>query len=113
MLFIFALPPSLSLSLSLFLPDLVDINQHLLNGIGVGHALLDRVCEVTSSHGLHSKLTGAGGGGCAITLLRPEAIRDLTHCGFECWETVIGAPGVSAHALPCLRAEVQKALQGS
>ncbi|XP_026541281.1 mevalonate kinase [Notechis scutatus] len=103
------------------LEDLVDINQHLLNGIGVGHALLDRVCEVTSCHGLHSKLTGAGGGGCAITLLRPgtapsaveDAIRDLTQCGFECWETVIGAPGVSAHALPCLRAEVQKALQGS
>uniref|UniRef100_A0A8C5T0K3 Mevalonate kinase n=1 Tax=Laticauda laticaudata TaxID=8630 RepID=A0A8C5T0K3_LATLA len=103
------------------LEDLVDINQHLLNGIGVGHALLDRVCQVTSSHGLHSKLTGAGGGGCAITLLRPgttpsaveDAVRDLTCCGFECWETVIGAPGISAHALPCLRAEVQKALQGS
>ncbi|KAG8145965.1 putative Mevalonate kinase protein [Naja naja] len=103
------------------LEDLLDINQHLLNGIGAGHALLDRVCQVTSSHGLHSKLTGAGGGGCAITLLRPgtapsvveDAIRDLTRCGFECWETVIGAPGISAHALPCLRAEVQKALQGS
>ncbi|XP_032085638.1 mevalonate kinase isoform X4 [Thamnophis elegans] len=104
------------------LEDLVDINQHLLNGIGVGHAMLDRVCQVTSSHGLHSKLTGAGGGGCAITLIPPagtapsaveDAIRDLTHCGFECWETVIGAPGISAHALPCLKAEVRKALKGS
>ncbi|KAL7986586.1 hypothetical protein Chor_012869 [Crotalus horridus] len=103
------------------LEDLVDINQHLLNGIGVGHSLLDRICQVTSSHGLHSKLTGAGGGGCAITLLRPGtapsavegAIRDLTRCGFECWETVIGAPGVSAHSLPGLKAEAQKALTGS
>ncbi|XP_070619468.1 mevalonate kinase-like isoform X4 [Erythrolamprus reginae] len=102
------------------LEDLVDINQHLLNGIGVGHAQLDRVCQVTSSHGLHSKLTGAGGGGCAITLLRPGttssavegAIRELTRCGFECWETAIGAPGVSAHSLSCLKADVQKALTG-
>ncbi|KAM6422895.1 mevalonate kinase isoform 1-T2 [Liasis olivaceus] len=103
------------------LEELVDINQHLLNGIGVGHPLLDRVCQVASSHGLHSKLTGAGGGGCAITLLRPGtapsvvegAVRDLGSCGFECWETDIGALGISAHSLPSLKTEVQKVLEGS
>lgn len=47
------------------------MNQHHLNAIGVGHSSLDRVCQVSAAHGLHSKLTGAGGGGCAITLLRP------------------------------------------
>lgn len=47
------------------------MNQHHLNALGVGHASLDRLCQVTMAHGLHSKLTGAGGGGCGITLLRP------------------------------------------
>lgn len=51
--------------------ELIDMNQHQLNAIGVGHSSLDRVCQVSTVHGLHSKLTGAGGGGCAITLLRP------------------------------------------
>ena len=47
------------------------MNQHHLNALGVGHASLDQLCQVTTAHGLHSKLTGAGGGGCGITLLRP------------------------------------------
>ena len=55
-----------------FLPqELIDMNQHHLNALGVGHASLDQLCQVTTAHGLHSKLTGAGGGGCGITLLRP------------------------------------------
>ncbi|XP_033025353.1 mevalonate kinase isoform X3 [Lacerta agilis] len=58
----------------LVLEELIDINQHHLDVIGVSHSSLDRVCQVTASHGLHSKLTGAGGGGCAITLLRPGVV---------------------------------------
>ncbi|XP_061865756.1 mevalonate kinase isoform X2 [Colius striatus] len=53
------------------LEELFDINQHHLDVLGVGHPSLDRLCRLTASHGLHSKLTGAGGGGCGITLLRP------------------------------------------
>nr|XP_046243295.1 mevalonate kinase isoform X2 [Scatophagus argus] len=53
------------------LEELIDINQHHLNVIGVGHPALDTLCRVTLAKGLHSKLTGAGGGGCGITLLRP------------------------------------------
>ncbi|XP_063000013.1 mevalonate kinase [Elgaria multicarinata webbii] len=102
------------------LEELMDINQHHLNVIGVGHSSLDRVCQVTATHGLHSKLTGAGGGGCAITLLRPDtapsvvaaAIQDLGTCGFECWETDIGAPGIRAHSPPSLKAEVLKVFSG-
>ncbi|XP_077156929.1 mevalonate kinase isoform X2 [Paroedura picta] len=102
------------------LEELMDINQHHLNVMGVGHSALDKVCQVTASHGLHSKLTGAGGGGCAITLLRPDTapsvveatIQDLSNCGFECWETDIGAPGICAHSLQSLKAEVLKALGG-
>ncbi|KAJ0067516.1 hypothetical protein NL108_007996, partial [Boleophthalmus pectinirostris] len=53
------------------LEELIDINQHHLNVMGVGHPTLDTLCQVTLARGLHSKLTGAGGGGCGITLLRP------------------------------------------
>ncbi|XP_074777272.1 mevalonate kinase isoform X1 [Athene noctua] len=103
------------------LEELFDINQHHLNVIGVGHPSLDRLCRVTASHGLHSKLTGAGGGGCGITLLRPDtsplaveaAKRDLCACGFECWETNIGAPGVTLHSSSSLNAEVLHALSKS
>ncbi|NWH74985.1 KIME kinase, partial [Piaya cayana] len=103
------------------LEELFDINQHHLNVIGVGHPSLDRLCRVTASHGLHSKLTGAGGGGCGITLLRPDtsplaveaAKRDLCACGFECWETNIGAPGVTLHHSSSLKAEVLHALSES
>ncbi|MCI4392388.1 hypothetical protein PGIGA_G00145340 [Pangasianodon gigas] len=88
------------------LEDLIDINQHHLNVMGVGHTSLNTLCQVTLTHGLHSKLTGAGGGGCAITLLTPETdesvVRDvmeeLKQVGFDCWETSIGAPGVLMHS---------------
>ncbi|XP_051828962.1 mevalonate kinase isoform X2 [Antechinus flavipes] len=104
----------------LVLEELIDMNQHHLNAIGVGHASLDRLCQVTASHGLHSKLTGAGGGGCGFTLLRPgleQSVVDatkqaLTDCGFECWETTVGAPGVSLHAASSLKADVLRALAG-
>nr|XP_020450133.1 mevalonate kinase isoform X2 [Monopterus albus] len=60
------------------LEELIDINQHHLNVMGVGHPALDTLCRVTLTRGLHSKLTGAGGGGCGITLLRPVAGNDET-----------------------------------
>ena len=47
------------------------MNQHLLNAIGVGHPALDRVCAVAQQFGLPAKLTGGGGGGCAIALIPP------------------------------------------
>uniref|UniRef100_A0A8D0RYN7 Mevalonate kinase n=1 Tax=Sus scrofa TaxID=9823 RepID=A0A8D0RYN7_PIG len=102
----------------LVLEELIDMNQHHLNALGVGHASLDQLCQVTTAHGLHSKLTGAGGGGCGITLLRPDLERPevedtkqaLTSCGFDCWETSIGAPGVFVHMAASLDASVQQAL---
>lgn len=50
---------------------LIDLNQQLLVTLGVSHSSLDQVCHVTAKHGLHSKLTGAGGGGCTFTLVTP------------------------------------------
>ena len=51
------------------LGELISINQGLLNSVGVGHEKLDTVARLTKSVGW-TKLTGAGGGGCALTLLR-------------------------------------------
>ncbi|TRY55635.1 hypothetical protein DNTS_008835 [Danionella cerebrum] len=100
------------------LEELIDINQHHLNVMGVGHSSLDTLCRVTLARGLHSKLTGAGGGGCGITLLRPETdpsviqstVEELKTCGFDCWETSIGAPGVQQHASNGLSLDVLKIL---
>lgn len=58
--------------------ELIDINQHHLNVMGVGHSSLDTLCRITLTRGLHSKLTGAGGGGCGITLLRPGTFTTCT-----------------------------------
>ncbi|XP_026117251.1 mevalonate kinase isoform X1 [Carassius auratus] len=100
------------------LEELIDINQHHLNVMGVGHSSLDTLCRVTLARGLHSKLTGAGGGGCGITLLRPETdtsmiqstIEELKACGFDCWETSIGAPGVQQHSSAALSQDILKIL---
>ncbi|XP_048198752.1 mevalonate kinase isoform X2 [Perognathus longimembris pacificus] len=104
----------------LVLEELIDMNQHHLNALGVGHASLDQLCQATAAQGLHSKLTGAGGGGCGITLLRPgveqasvDATKQaLTGFGFDCWETSLGASGVSIHSAASLDTRVPQALRG-
>ncbi|CAI2164394.1 12074_t:CDS:10 [Funneliformis geosporum] len=83
--------------------ELIDLNHYLLNSLGVGHSSIDRVREITAQHSLHSKLTGAGGGGCVLTLLRDDVTSDeitkvksaLATLGFECFETQVGGNGVS------------------
>lgn len=49
------------------------INHHLLNAIGVGHPALTNVVDVSNQSQCACKLTGAGGGGCAITLVKTGA----------------------------------------
>lgn len=54
--------------------ELVALSQHLLRAVGVSHASLDRIVQIVGSvAGRHAaaKLTGAGGGGCAIVLFEP------------------------------------------
>lgn len=50
--------------------DLIELNHWLLGAIGVSHPTLEKVREVTAQFGLRTKLTGAGGGGCAMTLIK-------------------------------------------
>ncbi|KAI8326107.1 mevalonate kinase [Martensiomyces pterosporus] len=83
--------------------DIIRINHGLLYTLGVSHPSLERIREVTAVHGMASKLTGAGGGGCALTLIphnvaggEVEAVSgELAEEGFECYETVVGGPGVT------------------
>lgn len=85
-------------------------NQKLLVRLGASHPLLDRVCELAEiTHVGWAKLTGAGGGGCAIILPRPDVKEGdeqaldqaLAMEGFEKHETVLGAAGVGL-LLPAL-----------
>ena len=82
---------------------LIRINQGLLVSLGVSHPSLDRVSELADAAGLGwTKLTGAGGGGCAIILLRPVTSEDvmkkfeqkIAELGFEKHDAVLGAAGV-------------------
>ncbi|KAL8843614.1 MAG: hypothetical protein Q9170_000118 [Blastenia crenularia] len=85
------------------LGDLMKINHGLLASLGVSHPKLERIRNVVDLVGVGwTKLTGAGGGGCAITLLNSEASlatlenleEQLAHEGFEKYETTLGGDGV-------------------
>ncbi|KAI3647556.1 hypothetical protein MP228_007777 [Amoeboaphelidium protococcarum] len=82
---------------------LININQKLLECFNVSHPNIAKVCDIAQKFGLASKLTGAGGGGCVLTLL-PDTVedsqlmfqlRDQLSCeGFEAFEVVLGVGGV-------------------
>jgi len=56
-----------------YLGDLVTINHGLLVSLGVSHPKLERIREIIDHTGIGwTKLTGAGGGGCAITIIKPR-----------------------------------------
>ncbi|TQN65354.1 Mevalonate kinase [Colletotrichum shisoi] len=82
---------------------LVRINHGLLNSMGVSHPRLERIRELVDYAGIGwTKLTGAGGGGCAMTVFRShnedENVRSLKQIlaeeGFQTYETMLGAEGV-------------------
>jgi mevalonate kinase len=85
------------------LGELMTINHGLLVSLGVSHPRLERVRELVDHQGIGwTKLTGAGGGGCSITLLKPGVSRDkldkleeqLDQEGYQKFETTLGADGV-------------------
>ncbi|CAM9851131.1 unnamed protein product, partial [Chrysoparadoxa australica] len=104
----FSLPSSWPLKVS----SLMSCNHYLLCALGVGHDRLEQVCTTARKFGFSSKLTGAGGGGCAVTLLSCECVSDsqsesdqsvpdcqqllleLEAGGFQCFRTGLGGSGV-------------------
>jgi len=89
------------------LEGLVDTNHCLLASLGVSHPALERVRTVTQEQGLHTKLTGAGGGGVAFTLVTPDtpeekvvaAMVALEGEGMKCYRAGLGGPGVAVKLL--------------
>ena len=100
------------------LGELITLNHGLLTSLGVSHPRLERLRYLVDQSGVGwTKLTGAGGGGCAITLLRPSAAaaqhqsngesaqqatstplqtlqKQLEAEGFARYETTLGGDGV-------------------
>lgn len=85
------------------LGQLMTINHGLLVALGVSHPRLERVRELVDHAGIgYTKLTGAGGGGCSITLLKPDVPkeklvaleRQLDEEGYQRFETTLGGDGV-------------------
>nr|AEM42972.1 mevalonate kinase [Siraitia grosvenorii] len=82
--------------------ELMEMNQGLLQSMGVSHASIETVLRTTLKYKLASKLTGAGGGGCVLTLLPTllsgtivdKVIAELESCGFQCLIAEIGGRGV-------------------
>ncbi|KAI9750563.1 MAG: hypothetical protein M4579_006413 [Chaenotheca gracillima] len=85
------------------LGELNRVNHGLLVSLGVSHPKLERIRELVDHAGIGwTKLTGAGGGGCSITILNPNAETtalkkleaDLEKEGFEKYEATLGGEGV-------------------
>nr|AMB19699.1 mevalonate kinase 1 [Taraxacum kok-saghyz] len=82
--------------------ELMQMNQGLLQCMGVSHASIETVLRTTLNYKLTSKLTGAGGGGCVLTLLPSllsgtiidKVIEELEECGFQCLIAEIGGNGL-------------------
>lgn len=85
--------------------DLFRVNHHLLNALGVGHPALTVVVEESQKQGMSCKLTGAGGGGCAITLVPRTASEEqltqlqenLASKGFVTFQSSVGGKGLLWH----------------
>lgn len=85
------------------LASLFSINNNLLRAIDVSHPALEKIFAIGELHGFKAKLTGAGGGGCAIILLPSDYLElnnyanlcdDLTKSHFSWKKTMIGGTGV-------------------
>ncbi|KAF8968014.1 cystathionine beta-lyase [Flammula alnicola] len=82
---------------------LMDENHQHLVTLGVSHPSLETIKEKTAiPHGLSTKLTGAGGGGCAVTLIpddfKDEQLQDLINAlireNFQPYLTSVGGSGL-------------------
>ncbi|KAI3659995.1 hypothetical protein MP638_000043 [Amoeboaphelidium occidentale] len=83
--------------------DLISTNHYLLNSIDVGHSSLDTVFAIAKKHGFTAKLTGAGGGGCALVYLANDPrdsislidlVTSLEGQGFRTFSVKLGHAGL-------------------
>ncbi|KAG5518610.1 hypothetical protein PMAC_003008 [Pneumocystis sp. 'macacae'] len=82
---------------------LMRINHDLLCALGVGHEKFEKIVKIVNDYNIGwTKLTGAGGGGCVVILLREELndhdIRkfqlELISNGFDVYKVILGDKGV-------------------
>lgn len=82
---------------------LITVNHGLLAALGVSHPRLERIRELVDYEGIGwTKLTGAGGGGCAITLLKPGTSEEklkrlegtLDEEGYDRFKVTLGCDGI-------------------
>ncbi|KDO29696.1 mevalonate kinase [Saprolegnia parasitica CBS 223.65] len=84
------------------LAPMMAANQEALETLQVSHASIRAICAASAARGLTTKLTGAGGGGCTITLIPNDCpseslaalVADLEKLGYTCLETALGGTGV-------------------
>ncbi|ODV84594.1 hypothetical protein CANARDRAFT_29119 [[Candida] arabinofermentans NRRL YB-2248] len=84
--------------------ELIRINHGLLVSLGVSHPNLEKIKLLCDEFKVgETKLTGAGGGGCAITLIDDDLvtplklenlIKEFDNLGFETFKTSLGGKGV-------------------
>jgi mevalonate kinase len=82
------------------LGQLIEMNQGLLECLGVSHASIRQV--INSASPFPTKLTGAGGGGCVFTLLtdnleekdKTELSKSMERHNFRCFEVNVGGDGL-------------------
>ncbi|TRM64441.1 Cys/Met metabolism PLP-dependent enzyme-domain-containing protein [Schizophyllum amplum] len=82
----------------------INENHAYLVSLGVSHPTLENIRAKTANapYGLSTKLTGAGGGGCAVTLVPDEfsaenlaaLVQELVDANFEPYSTSIGGSGL-------------------
>ncbi|KAJ3756327.1 Cys/Met metabolism PLP-dependent enzyme-domain-containing protein [Lentinula raphanica] len=83
---------------------MINENHKHLVSLGVSHPSLETIREKTAAppYNLSTKLTGAGGGGCAVTLipddfseaLMTDLLSELVECGFDPYLTSVGGSGL-------------------
>ncbi|CAO2208229.1 unnamed protein product [Urochloa humidicola] len=84
------------------LAELMEMNQGLLQCMGVSHSSIETVLRTTQKYSLVSKLTGAGGGGCVLTLIPTlsanivleKVATELESLGFRCFKVEVGGRGL-------------------
>jgi len=81
------------------LGKLMNENQILLEQIGVSNKEINKIIETSLNYGaIGSKLTGAGGGGCILSIIHQENkkyfLSNMRKSGYECFDIIIENQGV-------------------